>query len=403
MSINMRLDALLDSFIDAGVPGCGLSVSYKGKTMYTGYRGFADIESSQKIDKNTLYRIASCTKNITATAVMTLYEQGKLLLNDPVSNYLPSFKDICYQTLDGSGEIVIKKTSEPLTIKHLLTMTSGIPYMGKGSLTSTAYLDSIGTMSDMYKYTLYELAEKISNVPLDFDPGTHWRYGMSYDVLGVVVEAVSGMKFSQYLKKMIFEPLGMEHTTFYCSKEMEKDLAKIYFYKNGKHTYFPREPNITETNGNKLESGGGGLLSTLEDLAKFATMWAQSGIYNDKRILGSQTIRLMRKNHLTGGALEDFERMSRDAYPWYKGYGWGLAGRTMISCEDAGSNGNIGEFGWCGAFGPYIMADPEAELGVAYTQQMFPTIGGMQDYCHPRIRNTVYSLLDEFKRQLLWD
>ena len=328
---------------------------------------------------------------------MTLFEQGRILLNDAVSDYLPSFKKISYQTLDGSGEIVTKRTSGPLTIKHLLTMTSGIPYMGKGSLTSSAYLDSIGTMSDMYKFTLQELAEKISKVPLDFDPGSHWRYGMSYDVLGAVVEAVTGVRFSDYLQKTIFDPLDMEHTTFYCSKEMEKQLAKIYCFKDGKHIYFPREPNITESNGNKLESGGGGLLSTVGDMARFASMWAQSGVFEGKRILGSQTIQLMRKNHLSGCAMEDFKRMSNEAYPWYKGYGWGLAGRTMVSCEEAGSNGNTGEFGWCGAFGPYIIADPEAELAVAYAQQMFPTIGGMQDYCHPRVRNAVYALLDEFK------
>ena len=400
MIIESRLNALLDSFIDAGVPGCGLSVYFQGKEIYTGYRGFADVETKRKIGENTLYRIASCTKNITATAVMTLFERGKILLNDPVSDYLPSFKDICYQTLDGSGEVVIKKTSEPLSIKHLLTMTSGIPYMGKGSLTASAYLESIGSMSEMYKYTLRELAEKISRVPLDFDPGTHWRYGMSYDVLGAIVETVTGMRFSDYLYETIFCPLGMEHTSFYCTGEMEKDLANIYCFKDGKHIYFPREPNITETNGNKLESGGGGLLSTLGDLARFSAMWSQYGTFNKNRILGSWTIRLMQKNHLTGTAMEDFRRMSREAYPWYKGYGWGLAGRTMVDCEEAGSNGNVGEFGWCGAFGPYVMADPEAGIGVAYTQQMFPTIGGMQDYCHPRVRNTVYSLIDEFKNVL---
>ena len=167
-------------------------------------------------------------------------------------------------------------------------------------------------------------------------------------------------------------------------------------YADGKHTNISTPPEMTPTNGAKLESGGGGLFSTLSDLTKFAGMWAQGGIWEGKRILSRNTIDLMRKNHLKGQPMEDFKKMCDQSYPWYKGYGWGLAGRTLVDCQEAGSNGSVGEFGWCGAYGPYILADPERELGIAYTQQMLPVIGGMQDYCHPRIRNVVYSLLEEW-------
>lgn len=396
MKAKDRLDNLLENFVQAGVPGCGLAVSYKGEIVYTGYRGLANIEEGRRVDENTIYRIASCTKNITATAVMTLYEEGRLLLNDSVSDYLPCFKDIPYQTLDASGEVVVRPTSRPLTIRDLLTMTSGIPYMGKGSLTGGDYAEQIGSMFSMYRLTLQELAQKVSQVPLDFDPGSHWRYGLSYDILAAVAEAVTGMRYSDFLRQRIFKPLGMENTTFYCTNDMFRDLAGVYCLKDGKQVNIGREPNITESNGNKLESGGGGLLSTLGDLVKFAGMWGQGGVWEGNRILSRNTIDLMRKNHLKGGALEDFRRMSENAYPWYQGYGWGLAGRTLIDCQDAGSNGSLGEFGWCGAYGPYILADPGRQLGVAYTQQMAPVIGGMQDYCHPRVRNVVYSLLDEW-------
>ena len=397
MAIQSRLDGLLQHFTDAGVPGCALAVSYQGRIVYIGYRGYADVEQRRKIDRQTVYRIASCTKNITATAVMTLFEEGKLLLNDPVADYLPSFRDIPYQWMDPSGELVRKPTSRPLTIRDLLTMTSGIPYMGSGSPTAGAYAREIGTMLTMYRFTLQELAEKVSKIPLEFDPGTRWRYGLSYDILAAVVEVISGMSFGDFLERRIFAPLGMKNTGFWCTDHMRRRLAAVYALENGKPVDVHREPHLAPGNGNRLESGGGGLLSTLEDLVTFAGMWGQGGIWKGTRILSRNTIDLMRRNHLTGGALEDFRRMAKDAYPWYAGYGWGLAGRTMMDCQAAGSNGSVGEFGWCGAYGPYILADPERSLGVAYVQQTAPVIGGLQDYCHPRVRNAVYSLLD------LWD
>ena len=398
MSSKERLDKLLENFVAAGVPGCGLAVSYKGKIVYTGYRGLANMETQKKIDEDTVYKVFSCSKLITATAVMKLYEEGLLLLDDPLENYLPFFKDIPYQTYDGSGEITCHPTTHPITIKNLLTMTSGIPYMGTGSATACAYREKLGDMlsSQMYAMTVMELAKKISEVPLAFDPGSHWHYGLGYDVLGAVIESITKKSFGAYLKEAIFDPLGMTHTSFVCTDDMAKNLANTYMYADGKHVNITTPPDLTPTNGAKLESGGGGLLSTLGDLIQFAGMWGQGGIWNGTRILSRNTIDLMRKNHLRGQTMEDFQRMTAQAYPWYKGYGWGLAGRTLIDCQEAGSNGSIGEFGWCGATGPYVLADPEKELAVVYTQQMLPVIGGMQDYCHPRVRNVVYSLLDEW-------
>ena len=392
MATMQKLDQLLDQFISAGVPGCGLAVSYKGEIVYTGYRGKADLEQGTEIDEQTVYRIASCTKIVTAVAVMKLYEEGKLLLNDPVEEYLPFFHNIPYQTCDGSGEVVRHPTTGPLTIKHLLTMTSGIPYAGRGSVTANDYREKLG---NIYQLTAMDLAQKISEIPLEFDPGTHWKYGLGYDVLGAIVEAITGTKFGTYIQEEVLTPLGMTHTAFLCTQEMEKRRARTYQRTENGYIDTTREANITPTNGGKLESGGGGLLSTLGDLVQLAGMLAQGGSWKGERLLSRNTIDLMRLNHLRGQAMEDFRRMSEQSYPWYKGYGWGLAGRTLIDCQEAGSNGSVGEFGWCGAVGPYILADPEQELGIAYVHQMSPVIGGMQDYCHPRVRNTVYALLDK--------
>lgn len=273
-------------------------------------------------------------------------------------------------------------------------MTSGIPYMGKGSVTALEYRERLG---GMYALPVGELARRISEIPLEFDPGTHWHYGLGYDVLAAVIEEITGKTFGAYLSEAVFEPLGMSHTTFVYREEMEKDLASAYRLVDGTHVKVPGTPKVTADGGPRYESGGGGLMSTLGDLIRFAGMWGQGGIWKGRRILGRNTIDLMRRNHLRGQALEDFRKMAEQSYPWYKGYGWGLAGRTLMDCQEAGSNGSLGEFGWCGAFGPYILADPERGLGVVYVQQMSPVIGGMQDYCHPRVRNVVYSLLDEWE------
>ena len=390
-----RLNELLERFVDAGVPGCSLAVSYEGDVVYRGYRGYARVDEKKQIDKDTVYRLYSNTKNITATAVMILYEQGKILLNDPIYYYLPEFKDIKYRTFDGSNELILHPLTNPLTIKHILTMTSGIPYNGKGSATAVDYDTCFG---NGFLLTNAELSKAISQYPLSFDPGTHWRYGLGYDVLGALIEAVTGKSLGKYFKEEIFEPLGMMNTGFFCDEEKEKHLAQVYSIVDGKAEPENNDMFISPKNGHKLESGGGGLLSTLDDMIRFASMWAMGGKLNSSRILSSDTINLMRMNHLDGQPLKDFQTMSVDAYPWYQGYGWGLAGRTLISKQEAGSNGSIGEFGWCGLGGTYILADPDRRLAVAYAQQIIPAIGGMQDYCHPRIRNVVYSLLEEWEK-----
>ncbi len=389
MENNARLDFLLEHLVDAGIPGCGLSVVYKGKVVYTGYAGLARIEENKKIDTDTVYKLASCTKPMTVAAAMKLYEEGRILLDDPVEMYLPFFKDMTYQTFDGSGEIVTHPVTRKMTIRHLLTMTSGIPYMGRGSITALQYLDQIG---GMYTYPVMELARKISQIPLEFDPGSHWHYGFSYDVLAAVVEAVTGMTHAEYLKKALFEPLGMTHTGFGAP---DPDNI-VHGYRLGGEAPVNMYRPFTEKDAQQMEGGfgGGGLSSTLGDLTVFAGMMANGGVWNGTRILSRSTIDLIRQNHLTGQPMEDFRKMTRQSYPWYTGYGWCLMGRTCIDPREAGSNGSVGEFGWCGATGPYLLFDPDKQLGVAYTQQTAPVIGGMQDYAHPRVRNAVYAMLD---------
>ena len=176
---------------------------------------------------------------------------------------------------------------------------------------------------------------------------------------------------------------------------MAPDMASVYALQAGAAIKLDIGPRMTEDNGNLGESGGGGLLSTLEDMTRFATMWAMGGVWEGKRILSGAAINLIRKNHLTGGALADFQAIGKETWPWYRGYGWGLGVRTMLDEVQSGSNGSKGEFGWCGAAGSYLLADPARELAVMYMHQVFPV--STQGYFHPRIRNTVYSILDQYE------
>lgn len=388
-----RLNELLDLFVNEGVPGCALAVSYEGETVFEGFRGYARLEDEEKIGKDTVYRIFSNSKNITATAVMILYERGLLLLSDPLEKYLPFFSGMKYKKYDASGELIVRPVSRSITIRDLLMMTSGIPYYGQGSITTLEYEEAFGKGLDL---SVSELARQISRIPLAFDPGTRWTYGLGYDVLGAVIEVVSGKKFSKFVEDEICKPLKMKSTSFYCTHDQKRRMANIYSRQNGKYEIISNDMFIAEENQNKLESGGGGMISELGDLLRFATMWAMGGSVDGYRILSRNTIDLMRTNHLQGQPLQDFQEMSEIAYPWYRGYGWGLGGRTLIDKAAAGSNGSVGEFGWCGAAGTYILADPAQKLAIAYAHQMMPVIGGMQDYCHPRVRNAVYSLLDEW-------
>jgi len=388
-----RLDRLLERCVEEGVPGCALAISYRGEKIYTGYRGVARLEDGKPVDENTVYQIYSNTKNITAAAVMKLFEEGQILLNDPVEKYLPFFKDVKVRLADGANEMYVIPAKNPLRIKELLTMTAGITYAGFGTMA----MRDMAQIRDLYKLSVMDLAKEIAKIPLDFEPGTHFHYGMCFEVLAALIEAVSGKRFSEYLKETFFDPLEMPHTTFTLTKEMEKNLATVYEF-DGKGGRVPSRDAVVhnrEDDDSEEELGGEGLLSTLEDMIHFITMFAMGGIYKGRRILSRSTIDLMRMNHLEGTALADLQDITKRSWPWYEGYGWGLGCRTLMSKQQAGSPGNVGEFGWCGAAGTYMMADPEKELAIAYAHQMWPCSNNRQEYCHPRVRNVAYAILDE--------
>ena len=385
MNRKQRLDGLLQSFVENGPAGCALSVTKDGEKWYEGYMGLADIEKDVPIAEDTIYRIYSMSKIVTCTAALMLYEQGKFLLNDPLEAYLPEFK---HQRVYQSGtrdNIHTIAASTPIQVKDLFRMTSGLTYPGENTEVERLVAEGIAegkTKGEVWQ--IQELSRVLAGVPLEFEPGTRWKYSLRHDVLGALIEVVSGKKFGQFLKEEIFEPLGMEDTFFHLPDDKKERLCSLY--------------NVTEDGSLKknntldpdvwpnpeYESGGAGLFSTLKDYSHFARMLAEGGTWNGRRIIGSKTIQLMAANQLTDGLLTDY------GWNYQSGYGYGLGVRVMINRPLGGSNSSAGEFGWSGMAGTWVLIDPSENLTAVYMQQLIPNL---ETYQQPRLRNVIYGLL----------
>ncbi|WP_088102969.1 serine hydrolase domain-containing protein [Halalkalibacter urbisdiaboli] len=382
MESSKKLQPLLRSFVEKGPAGNSLAVMHQGKTVFEDYVGYADKESQLPIGKDTIFRIYSMTKVVTCTAALMLYERGLFLLNDPLEAYLPEFKDphVYRSEADASP------ASRSITVRDLFTMTSGLTYPGDGNPTERQIAKALGELNETQRKnsTSRDLSKLLASIPLAFDPGTQWRYGFSHDVLGALIEVVSGKTLGEFLDEEILKPLGMRDTFFTLPENKKHRLASIYNREEDgsliKNETLDEEfqPNAT------FESGGAGLLSTLGDYGRFAHMLANGGEFNGTRIIGSKTIQLMATNHLTA------EQKQYYNWDYLKGYGYGLGVRTMIDPAEAGINSSIGEFGWSGLAGTWVLIDPKEKLSAVYMQQMLPNFEAFQQ---PRLRNVIYGAL----------
>jgi len=377
-----RLDNVFRGFVDRGPSGCACAVSVKGRLEYENYFGYADLESKRAIAPDTIYRIYSMSKVVTCTAALMLYERGLYSLNDPLQDYLPEFEDMQVCRYKGDNEMYFSPAKSPIRVKDLFCMSSGLTYPGDSSETAVQTGKAMQKLARKGKYNVRQVSRALGNVALAFDPGTHWKYGMSHDVLGAFIEVLSGKTFGTFLQDEIFTPLGMKDTSFRLPEEKRGRLA-IWYHRSEKGVMMP----ITDADEHiapdaTYESGGGGLLSTLSDYMKFAQVMAGYGQKDGVRLLGRKTIELMSTNHLNEQQLRDFD--------WFAGYGYGLGVRVMMDKAAGGINGSAGEFGWCGLTGPWVLIDPSEELAAVYMQQMLPNF---EAYHQPRMRAAIYGAL----------
>jgi len=380
--LHNRLYPLLKSFTEKGPSGCSLQVMHQGNTIYKDYVGFANKEDEIAINEDTIFRIYSMTKVVTCTAALMLYERGLFLLNDPLEKYLPEFKDMKVYHKDETGKVNVIPASRSILVKDLFTMTSGLTYGGEANETEKQVAKTFQQLQEKgEKLTNRRLSEVLAAIPLAFQPGAQWHYGLSHDVLGALIEVLSEKTLGQFFQDEIFTPLGMEDTFFRIPDNKMHRFAALY-NRNEDGTLIKNDKMDVQFEPlSELESGGGGLLSTLGDYSRFAHMLANGGEFEGVKVIGEKTISLMTKNHLNDEQAKTYN------WDYLAGYGYGLGVRTMMDSAKGGSNSSEGEFGWSGLAGTWVLIDPQEKLSAVYMQQMIPNF---EAYHQPRLRNVIY-------------
>lgn len=357
-----RIDGILENAVARGeVVGLNAIVIKDGAEQYYGEAGLADREAGTPMSRDRIFRIFSMSKPVTSAAAMILLERGELDLLAPVSKFLPGFED---QVVYNAATNTFEKVLVPMTLKDLMGMLSGMPYGGPSGYVQTkmqALFDDVVRMQKEGKETsTVDFANRMGQLPLLFQPGTKWEYGVSADVMGAVIEIISGKKYGEFLHDEIFKPLGMNDTGFWVPAEKQHRLTAAYEAKeDGTLERFTRghlalmpaydhEP--------AFQSGGAGLVSTIDDYAKFGKMLVNGGELDGTRILSRRTIQFMTSSQLTPEI--------QKSYNWdsVRGYGYGNFLRVLQNEGLCLSPGSVGEFGWDGWMGTFFAASPKDNM-----------------------------------------
>ena len=375
----------LSRFVSEGqIAGCAVRIMRNDEVCFEGSFGYADIGKKIRMSsENTIFPIASMSKVITVAGIMQLYERGLFKMWDPVSEYLPGFKNpkVAKEKPDGSYEIVDAKGE--VTMRQLFTMTSGVPYPWGDTAAGRIRIEKETEWEKSGKPVpgTVEYANLVGQLPLAFEPGERWMYGFSIDVLGAVTEVISGQPLGEYLKEHILDPLDMRDTGFFVPAAKQDRIATLY------HILEDMRPEERDYNTARpeFESGGGGLFSTVRDYSRFAQMLLHGGTLGGIRILGRKTVDLIATDHLTPG------QQAGHSWDTQRGYGYGLGVRVMTNPETAGINGSVGEWGWDGAFGNWFCVDPKEKLTCVYLTTNLP---GEHYRFIPKLMASMYASLD---------
>lgn len=391
----IRMEADVTSAVERGIAesklaGACVGVYREGKALFEAAIGNADREKSIPMRKDTLFRMFSMTKPVTATAVMQLWERGRLDLTDPLCWYIPEFSNM--MVAEGDKLVPAKRD---ILIKDLLNMTSGIPYPDvwcESQKCAAKVYDEInerlGTDSPM---STMEYCRKMGNVPLMFQPGAQWAYGASADILGGVIEKIADMPYDEYLRKNIFDPLEMNDTDFWVPEDKRHRFAQLYIWDNEKgglriepDPHLGMNDYLTKP---AFISGGAGLVSTLSDYAAFANVLANGGVHLEKgvRIMGERTWKYMQSAQLTP------EQQASVQWESLVGHSYGNLMRVLTDPNAFVTNAPAGEFGWDGWTGTYMTVCPELKLSIVYLIQNCGA--GVSDVIR-KIRAVMYGAAD---------
>lgn len=371
--INRITRHLEQNYVASGkIAGCQTLVARHGHVAYFSTLGCTDLERAEPLRDDAIFRIYSMTKPITSVALMTLYEQGYFQLNDPVSRFLPAWKDQKVWVSGDADSPELKAPDQPMTFRHVLSHTGGLTYGGTNHPVDKLFRRE-GVNRDRNE-TLSTFIERLANVPLRYEPGTRWMYSVSTDVCGALVEAIAQRPFDEYLQETIFGPLGMTDTSFWVSPE-KRDRFSANYQRNPDKTLKliddPRRESQYYTRPAFL-SGGGGLTSTTADYFRFCEMLRRGGELDGARVLGPRTLELMHKNHLAGG--KDLSTMAIGAFSEtaYEGVGFGLGFAMTLGEVEAGGLG-AGDYYWGGAASTIFWVDPKEDLVCIFMTQLMPS------------------------------
>ncbi len=388
MGFKTEIQRVMDEAVrNKEVAGCNALILQKGREIAYAESGYMDVENQVCFSRDTIMRLYSMSKPITSAAVMILMDRGLIDLQDGVEKYIDTYKDMWVEGRDGR-----EKAGKSITLQDLMSMTAGTCYPADdceaARQAAKLFDEAIGRLNGPDEMTTMELVKRIGTLDLAFRPGQTFRYSTCADILGGVVEVVSGMRFGDFLRKEIFEPLEMNDTDFYVPAEKAKRLAKVYKAGNGnlsEDRTMNLDINYFMDHRPAFESGGAGLCSTLDDFSKFARMLLNGGSYEGKRILSKKAVEFM-----TSGKLQSWQQGGFDPWQGLQGYSYGNLMRVLYEPGRAVGYGEAGEYGWDGWLGCYFSNDPENDLTILMGMQK--TDAGTWAL-QRKVRNVIYKEL----------
>lgn len=355
------------------LPGSVTLVARYGRVGLLDVAGLSDLERDTPMSVDTIFRIYSMSKPITSVALMMLYERGLFSLDDPVHRFIPEWRNLGVRTAGAFPQFATAPCARPMTIRDLLRHTSGLTYdfLRESNLDYAYRKLQIGNPAP--GYTLKHMIEQLAQLPLEFSPGTRWNYSLATDVLGYLIEVISGQSLPDYLQEHLFGPLGMVDTAFNIAPDKVHRLASCYERDAAKNLVCNDDGQDSRFRDRVFYSGGGGLLSTVGDYFRFCQMLLQGGTLDGVRILGSRTLEYMMANHLPGDVdLEQFA-MGSFSETEYEGVGFGLGFANRIDPVKNGNLASLGSFFWGGLASTLFWVDPEEELVVIFMTQLMPS------------------------------
>ena len=388
-----RLENVLKNFVEEGKnPGCGVAILQNDEVLFESYAGYANIAEKKPITSDSVFRQASTTKLFTYAILGMLYEEGKFLFSDPLYEYLPEWRNTQKFIRDSNNAVRAVPVDHPITIRNAVAMMCGLPYCMFPNPNATD--PTLAAMSrQMAKLmegndkdpTLREEVRAMAEVPIMFEPGTHWQYGFGSEITGALIETWTGKPLREVFKERVIDPLGLTRTATYLVDDVIKENLVTQYRRTPEGELIAMGPEGDRGYDPAVHPAGArvNLLSSPHDFAVFMQMLANGGTYKGERYLSEGTVNMLHENQLSDEILPDFTN------DYLAGYGYGLGFRTLMT-QKYGHNGRIGCFGWTGGAGTWAEADPVDKLSIVYMHNMMPND---ELYHHHRVRAAAYGCL----------